>query len=212
MAARKARLQRGLEGRYPEPLERLISLLMRLPGVGLRAGERMALYLLEASNEERKALADAVLSLEKEVRFCRLCGGLTDRDLCRVCSNPKRDKSVVCVVEWPHEVGRIEESGAFNGVFHVLMGHLDPDGGVGPDRLRFKELLARVEKDAVKEAILALNPTIAGDATADYLAGLLKGKGVKITRLARGVPFGGELEYLRPESLRHALLRREELP
>ena len=211
MAARKTKLPSGLSGRYPEPLEHLIALLMRLPGVGMRAGERMALHLLEASAAERKELADTVLRLEKDVRFCRVCGGLSDKDLCRICSNPKRDKTIVCVVEWPHEVKRIEESGAFNGVFHVIMGHIDPDSGIGPDRLRFRELLQRVDKDGVKEAVLALNPTVAGDATADHLAGLLKGKGVRVSRLARGVPVGGELEYLRPESLRHALLKREEM-
>ena len=197
-------------GRYPEPVERLVRLLMRLPGVGMRAGERMALHLLEAPAEEREELAEAVRRLG-EVRFCELCGGLSEGPRCRICANPRRDRGLVCVVEWPHEVTRIEEAGGFNGLYHVLMGHLDPDAGVGPERLRLKELLRRVEQEGIKEAVLALNPTVAGDATSDYLAGLLRGKGVRVTRLARGVPFGSELEYLRPESLRHALLRREEL-
>ena len=211
MAARKSRLPTGLSGRYPEAVERLIALLMRLPGVGMRAGERMALHLLEASARERTELAKAVSSLDKEVRFCGTCGSLSGKEVCRICSNPKRRKDLVCVVEWPHEVTRIEEAGAFDGTYHVLMGHLDPSAGIGPDRLKLKELLARVDKEGIKEVILALNPTFAGDATGDHLVGLLKGKGVRVSRLARGIPFGGELEYVRPESLRHALLRREEV-
>lgn len=202
----------AITGRYPHALEELIGRLMRLPGVGMRAAERMALHLLEAGEGERRELAEAIRRLESDVRFCSVCGALAAGELCRICSNPRRDRQIVCVVEWPHEVTRLDEVAGFNGAYHVLMGHLDPDAGIGPDNLRCRQLVERVRQHAVSEVILALNPTVAGDATADYLAGLLRADGVKVTRLARGVPFGSELEYMRPESLRHALQKREELP
>ena len=166
---------------------------------------------LEADAADVEALAAAFGRLRKDVRHCPVCRNVAEGELCSVCASSRRDRTRICVVEMPHDVSRIEETGAFNGVYHVLLGRLSPDRGTGPDELGLAALLERVEKEGVQEVVIATNPNVAGDATADYISGLLRGRGVKVTRPARGLPAGSELQFLRPEALSDAMRHREAL-
>ena len=184
--------------------------LARLPSVGKKSAERMAYHLLRVPREEAAALADAIRLVREEVRECKVCGNFAESDTCEICADTHRDASVICVVEMPHEVARIERTGAFTGLYHVLMGRLSPLENVGPKDIRARELLARVKSGEVREVVLATNPTAEGDATASYLEKLLRERGVKVTRPARGIPAGSALEFVDAAILGEAMRRRRE--
>ncbi|MEE8155643.1 MAG: recombination mediator RecR [Phycisphaerales bacterium] len=201
---------------HPEPVERLIHELAKLPGIGRRSAERMAFHLLKATPEDAMQLSQAIADVKQNVRHCRICNNLTDRETCAICSNPNRDASIVLVVEQPKDVISLEQTGMHRGVYHVLMGRLDPLGGVGPEALTIDALMDRV-KDAkcncqgvrIKEVILGLNPNLEGDTTALYLADQLSGREVAVTRLARGLPAGSQLDYANSAVLADAIQGRQ---
>ncbi len=176
---------------YPQPLARLIEELEKLPGVGPKTAQRLALHLLEGSQEEAAALAEAILEVKARIHACPVCFNLTDADRCAICSDPQRDQGLLCVVSDPRDLLAMERGGSYRGRYHVLQGQISPMEGVGPESLRIRELLERVREGKVSEVILATNPTAEGDATAMYLAGLLKPLGVKVSRIALGLPVGG---------------------
>ena len=203
---------------HPEPLERLITEFVRLPGIGRRSAERMAFHVLKASAEEAMRLSQAVADLKQKIRPCSVCGNLTDHEVCRICSSPDRDPSVVLVVEQPRDLIGLEQVGTYRGVYHVLMGRLDPLGGVEPEDLAIQALLDRIADPgrnsrgvAVAEVILGLNPNLEGDTTALYLADRLAGRPLKVTRLARGLPAGSQLEYASRAVLADAIEGRQEI-
>ncbi len=171
----------------------------------------MAFYLLRISSDEAAKLSRTITDLKENIRYCERCGNLTEQQLCRICTSPKRDLSVICVVEEPNDLISIEKSGGFNGTYHVLMGTLSPLDGIGPEDLRITELLKRVEDGETREVVIATSPNLEGEATATYLAAQLKSKGVKITRIARGIPMGGDLEYSDGVTICKALEGRMEL-
>jgi recombination protein RecR len=181
--------------RTSPPIQRLVAALRRLPGIGEKSATRLAFHLLSAPEVQVHELADAILRLRKEIVLCAECFDLTDASPCAICRDPRRDPGLVCVVEEPADLAAIEASGRFKGRYHVLGGALAPIDGIGPEELRVAELEARVRGGGVQEVILATNPTTEGDATAHFLAGQLRGTGVRITRIASGMPLGGDLEY-----------------
>ena len=190
---------------YPAPLQRLIDRLARLPGLGRKSAARVALYLLRAPEADVRALAQALVEVKEQIRFCSVCHNLADRDPCRLCADPDRDDAVLCVVEGPGDVLAFEEAGVFSGRYHVLYGTLSPLDGIGPEDLRLAGLLQRIEAGSVTEVILATNPTAEGQATAAYLARLLSGRGLRLTRLAVGLPLGGDLKHADAGTLQAAL-------
>jgi recombination protein RecR len=192
------------------PLERVIRELGKLPSIGKKTAQRLALHLLQTPREEAEALAGAILEMREKVRFCRDCFNLSDRELCPVCSDPKRDRSVICVVEDPGNLMTLERTGAFRGLYHVLGGALSPLKDVGPDDLHVRELVERVGEGEYSEIILATNPNVEGEATAVYLSRLLKPIGLQLTRLAQGLPAGGDLEFTDELTLRRAFEGRRE--
>jgi len=194
----------------PEPLVRLIEELQRLPGIGPKGAQRLAFYILKTPREHADALADAVREVKERVTYCSICSNITDHDPCAFCSDASRDTHVICVVEEPQNVTAVEKTREFKGLYHVLMGSISPLQGIGPDDLKIKSLLARVT-DGVSEIILATNPTVEGEATAIYLARLLKPLGVKVTRIATGVPVGSDLEYADEITVHKALEGRREV-
>jgi recombination protein RecR len=194
----------------PEPLTRLIEELQRLPGIGPKSAQRLAFHILRTPREQTDRLADAVREVKERVTYCSICSNITDADPCNFCRSESRDQHVICVVEEPQNVSAIEKTREFKGVYHVLMGALSPLQGIGPDDLKIKSLLARVS-NGVGEIILATNPTVDGEATAIYLARLLKPLGVKVTRIAMGVPVGSDLEYADEETMHKALEGRREV-
>jgi recombination protein RecR len=199
-------------GIYPPPLERLIHHLSRLPGIGQKSAARVALYILKSEKELAENLAKALTDVKEKIRFCSICYNLTDDDPCAICRDENRANGIVCVVEGPGDQLAIEESGVFKGRYHILHGVLSPLDGIGPEDLRVAELLGRLEKEGVKEVILATNPTAEGEATASFLAKFLAPKGLKMTRIALGVPMGGDLKYMDSMTLQHALKSRMPLP
>lgn len=194
-------------------VERLIAALKRLPGVGPKQAERLTIHLLRAPRSEVEALVEALREAKAAVHMCPRCGDYTDREVCRLCSDPARDQSSICVVEEPQDVAALERTRAFRGLYHVLHGSLSPLDGIGPDRIRAKELLERVRaaNGAVKEVVIATDPDTEGEATALYLAQQLKPFAVKVTQIAHGVPLGGDLDYIDERTLSHALSGRREL-
>jgi recombination protein RecR len=194
----------------PDPLIRLIEELQRLPGIGPKGAQRLAFHILKTPREQADRLADAVRELKERVTYCSVCNNITDIDPCAYCSNGTRDPRIICVVEEPQNVAAIEKTREFKGTYHVLMGALSPLQGIGPDDLKIKGLLARVN-DGVNEIILATNPNVEGEATAIYLARLLKPLGVKVTRIAMGVPVGSDLEYADEVTMHKALEGRREV-
>jgi recombination protein RecR len=194
----------------PEPLTRLIEELQRLPGIGPKSAQRLAFHILRTPREQTDRLADAVREVKERVTYCSICSNITDADPCNFCRSESRDQHVICVVEEPQNVSAIEKTREFKGVYHVLMGALSPLQGIGPDDLKIKSLLARVS-NGVGEIILATNPTVDGEATAIYLARLLKPLGVKVTRIAMGVPVGSDLEYADEVTMHKALEGRREV-
>jgi recombination protein RecR len=196
---------------FARPLAELIAELERLPGVGPKSAQRLAYHLLRVSDHEAEALAKAIVAAKHRLRFCARCQNISETELCEICLDGRRDASVLCVVAEPRDITAVERLQEYRGRYHVLHGLLNPMDGVGPEQLRVKELLVRLESDDVKEVILATNPTIEGDATALYLAKLLKPSGIKVTRLAHGMPVGGELDYADSATLLSALEYRREM-
>ena len=194
----------------PEPLIKLIDELQRLPGIGPKGAQRLAFYILRTPREQTDRLADALRDVKERVTYCSVCNNITDADPCLYCSNDERNHNVICVVEEPQNVSAVERSREFRGVYHVLMGALSPLQGIGPDDLKIKGLLSRVG-NGVTEIILATNPNVEGEATAIYLARLLKPLGVKVTRIAMGVPVGSDLEYADEVTMHKALEGRREV-
>ena len=190
-----------------DSIDKLVEQFTKLPGVGKKSALRYAYSVIDMSEDDANSFAFAILDVKKKVHFCRLCGNYTDGDVCEICST--RSSRVICVVTEPKDVAAIEKIQEFRGVYHVLHGLLSPLKGVGPDDLRIKELLARL--DGVEEVIVATNPTVEGDATALYLSRLIKPLGIKVTRIARGIPAGSEIEYSDEATLSHALAERKEL-
>jgi recombination protein RecR len=197
--------------RYAEPMARLIEELKKLPGVGTKSAQRYAFYLLRASDEDAAALADAVRGLKASLRLCSICNNVTDVDPCAYCASPSRNQRLVCVVEEPTNIASVERTQMYQGVYHVLHGTLSPLHGVGPDQLRAKTLIGRVERGEVDEVILATSPTLEGEATASWLATALRGFTVKITRIATGVPAGSDIEYADEVTMARAMEGRREV-
>lgn len=193
------------------PLSRLIEQFERLPGIGRKSAERLAYHVLGMSEEEVRTFTGAVQEAHEKIHYCKVCCNLTDEELCPICRNPARDRSVICVVEDPRDVIALERTHEYGSVYHVLHGVISPLNGVGPDQLCIKELLSRVGDGKVQEVIMATNPTVEGEATAMYVSRLLKPLGVKVTRLAYGIPVGGELEYADEFTLTRALEGRSEI-
>lgn len=191
--------------RYAEPMARLIEELKKLPGVGTKSAQRFAFHILRSSDEDAAALAEAVQGLKASLRLCSVCNNITDVDPCAYCASPVRNQRLVCVVEEPTSIGAIERTRGYTGVYHVLHGTLSPLHGVGPDQLRARTLLARVEKGEVDEVILATSPTLEGEATADWLASMMRSAPVRITRIATGVPAGSDIEYADEVTMTRAL-------
>ena len=196
--------------RYAEPMARLIEELKKLPGVGTKSAQRYAFHLLRASDEDASALADAVRALKTSLRLCSICNNVTDVDPCAYCTSPTRNQRLVCVVEEPTNIEAVERS-RYQGVYHVLHGTLSPLHGVGPDQLRTRSLVGRVEKGEVDEVILATSPTLEGEATATWLAGSLRAFPVRVTRIATGVPAGSDIEYADEVTMSRAMEGRREL-
>lgn len=192
-----------------DPMARLVGELSRLPGIGAKTAARLAHHILKAPEEEAEALAESIREVKEKLAHCSRCGAITERDPCTYCSDPTRDRSRICVVEEPFNIAPVERTGEYNGLYHVLMGALSPQRGVGPDQLEIDSLLARL--DGVEEVILATNPNVDGEATALYLARLLKPEGVQVTRLGLGLPVGGDIEYTDEVTLARSLASRREL-
>lgn len=195
----------------PEPLIDLIEQLRRLPGIGAKGAQRLAFHILKTPREDSERLCDAIRGVKERVTYCSVCNNITDADPCMFCSGPSRDQRVICVVEEAQNVNVVEKTGGFKGAYHVLMGVLSPLEGVGPDDLKIKGLLARVSAGRVDEVILATSPTVEGEATALYLARLLKPLGVKVTRIAMGIPVGSDLEYADEITMTRAMEGRREV-
>ena len=196
---------------YIEPLAKLIEHFRALPGIGTKTAVRLAYHVLDMDAAKAKALAGAILEAKEKSGFCSVCCNLSDRDPCVICASTKRDQATICVVEQPQDVAAVERMHDFHGVYHVLHGALSPLEGVGPENLRVKELLARLSDGTVNEVIMATNPNVEGEATAMYIARLLKPMGVKVTRIAHGLPVGGDLEYADEVTLAKAMENRVEL-
>jgi len=191
-------------------VDNLVAQLTRLPGIGSRTAQRLAFHLLQVQKQEALALAEAIHDVKERVRFCRECGNLTEEDVCAICLDARRDHSTICVVEHPADLLSVERTAEYRGLYHVLGGSLSPLDGVEPENLRIDELLHRVERNGVREVVLATNPNMTGEATAAYLADRLRGR-VKVTRLASGLPVGGDLEYADEVTLGRALAGRREM-
>ncbi|MDK2932103.1 MAG: recombination protein RecR [Bacillota bacterium] len=197
--------------RYAAPLAKLIDQFTRLPGIGPKTAQRLAFHVLKTPREDVVRLADALLEAKDRILHCSVCGNITDVDPCQICGETARDRSVLAVVEEPKDVMALERTGEFRGLYHVLGGAISPVDGVGPDDIRTRELLERLKDGTVKEVILATDPNIEGEATAMYIARLIKPLGVKVTRIAHGLPVGGDLEYADEVTLTRALEGRREM-
>ena len=191
---------------FIEPIGRLINEFSRLPGVGKKTAQRYAYKIVDMSETEARAFADAIINVKQKVRYCKICGNFTEGDVCEICK--RRDPSVICVVKEPRDASAIEKLHEFKGVYHVLHGVIDPMEGVGPNDIRIRELLARIQEGNVKEVIIATNPDVSGDATAMYIARLVNPLGVKVTRLAPGIPVGTEIEFTDDVTLSRAFAER----
>ena len=196
---------------YPEPVARLIEALQRLPGIGPKTAQRLTFFLLKRPVDEVRELSEALTAMKERIGHRHVCFNVTDEDPCRICADPARDPRVLCVVEEPNDLLAMERTGEFRGRYHVLLGALSPLDGIGPEDLRIRELLSRLEAEEVREIILATNPNVEGEATALYLAKLLRPLAVRITRIARGLPVGGDLEYADQVTLSKALEGRRDI-
>ena len=193
-----------------EPINQLIKKLAKLPGVGGKTASRLALYILRSSKEEAYDLARSIVNVKERITFCSVCYNLTDDNPCNICKDEKRDKEIICVVEEPGDLMALESSGEFKGKYHVLFGVISPLDGVTPDDIKIQELLERLNNGQVKEVIVATNPTTNGNATALYLSNLIKPLGIKVTRIAQGIPIGGDIEYTDEVTLRKAMEGRRD--
>lgn len=196
---------------YAPAIARLIEEFQRLPGIGPKSAQRLAFHILRTDEESARRLADAIVEVKRSVRFCSQCFNLAEGDLCEVCASEKRDRSVLCVVEEPRDVVAIERSGGFAGLYHVLHGAISPMDGIGPDQLKMRELVERASAGEVREVIVATNPNVEGETTALYIARLLRPLGVRVTRIASGLPVGGDLEYADEVTLSRALEGRRDI-
>jgi recombination protein RecR len=196
---------------YPEPVARLIEALQRLPGIGPRTAQRLTFFLLKRPLEEVRELAESLLAVKSNIVHCSRCFNVTETEPCRICADPARDGRLLCIVEEPNDLLAMERTGEYRGRYHVLLGALSPLDGIGPEDLKVRELFQRLEHEPVEEIILATNPNVEGEATAIYLAKLLKPLGARLTRIARGLPVGGDLEYADQVTLSKALEGRKEM-
>lgn len=196
---------------YVAPLSRLIEEFERMPGIGHKTAARLAFYVIDQSEELVQAFADAMVKAKKDIHYCTICQDLTDLDVCKICSGNRRNRSIICVVEGPKDVIAMEKTNEFEGLYHVLHGAISPMEGVTPDDIKCKELLVRLSDQNVQEVIMATNPNVEGEATAMYLARLIKPLGIKVTRIAHGLPVGGDLEYADEVTLTRALEGRREI-
>ena len=193
------------------PLTELIAQFERLPGIGRKTAQRLAFSILEQPPERAEKFAEALVNARRKIHFCKVCQGLTDKEVCDICDDSRRDRSVICVVAEPKDIMAFERTREYNGIYHVLHGVISPLDGIGPDQLRIKELMARLGSGEVNEIIMATNPTVEGEATASYISRLVKPMGIKVTRLAYGIPVGGDLEYADEFTLARALEGRNEI-
>ncbi len=196
---------------FAEPMERLIQEFKRLPGIGQKSAQRIAFHVHRASREDALRLAESIREVKEKIKFCSICNNITDVDPCRYCTTPGRDPALICVVEEPHNVLAVEKTREFRGLYHVLHGSLSPLRGVGPEQLRIKSLIERLKGGNIREIIVATDPNVEGEATALYLAKLIKPLGIKVTRIARGVPVGSELEFADEITMQIAMEGRQEL-
>jgi recombination protein RecR len=196
---------------YPKPMGKLIGELSKLPGIGPKTARRLSFYILGQPKSDVKTLADALIEAREKTNYCSNCNHLTEGDTCTFCQSEDRDRSSICVVESPRDVVAMEKTGEYNGLYHVLHGAISPMDGIGPDEIKIRSLIPRLEQDQVQEVIVATDPNAEGDATAMYLAKLIKPLGVKVTRIAHGIPVGGDLEYADEVTLSKALEGRREL-
>lgn len=193
---------------YPASIQQLIQSLSKFPGIGTKTAERLAMHILRAPRRDVEKLAHRIMEVKEKTRLCRLCFALSDRELCRLCSDPARDRSMICVVEQPADMVSIEKSGGWNGLYHILQGALSPIDGIGPEALRIKELMGRISAEEIKEIVLATGTSTEGESTASFLAQRLSNYSVKVSRIASGVPMGGDLKYIDQVTLRKAMDRR----
>ena len=196
---------------YPKPLEILINELSKLPGIGGKTAQRLAFHILSLDEKEVERLAKALTGAKEQMKYCSVCGNLTDTDPCRICSDPSRRQDVICVVESPRDVMAMERIREFNGLYHVLHGVISPMEGIGPEDINLKSLITRLQASDVQELIVATNPNIEGEATAVYIARLIKPAGIKVSRIAHGIPVGGDLEYADEVTLLKSLEGRRQL-
>ena len=196
---------------YTDALGNLVDQLAKLPGIGRKSAQRLAFHILKQPEKEAQLLADAILTAKAKIHYCSLCYNLTDKELCPICSNPERDQTVLCVVEDARDVIALERAHQFHGLYHVLHGAISPMDGVGPDQLKIKELLQRLQAHPAEEIIIATNTSIEGEATAMYLSNLLKPLGIKVTRIAQGLPVGGDIQYADEVTLARAFEGRWEI-
>ena len=196
---------------YAKPIDRLIEALSRLPGIGRKTASRLAFHILRGSLSEAEGLARAIVEVKEKIRLCSTCFNLTDEDPCQICRDDRRSGDILCVVEGPNDLMAIENTGAFNGKYHVLHGTIAPLEGIGPEDIKIKELMDRLQRGRIAEVILATNPTVEGGATALYLTELIKPLGIKVTRIAYGIPMGSEIEYSDGMTLSKALEGRREI-
>lgn len=196
---------------YSPSIEKLIESFEKLPSIGHKTAVRLAFYLLNSTEEETNEFVSSIIDAKKNLRYCSKCYNISDTDPCNICSNPRRDNSIICVVEDVKDIIAMERTHEFKGLYHVLHGSISPMNGIGPDDIKIKELLARLQDGVIKEIILATNPRVEGEATAMYLSKLIKPLGIKVTRIARGIPIGGDLEYTDEVTLTQALEGRREV-
>lgn len=196
---------------FAEPLSRLIEELRRLPGIGQKSAQRMAFAVLRSKREDAERLAKALMDVKDKLGICEICNNISDGEQCNICRNPNRDRSIICVVEEPPNIWPIETTRIFEGMYHILHGSISPLRGIGPEQLRIKSLVERMQSGEVKEVILATNPTVEGEATAAYLSRLLKPLGLKVTRIAMGIPVGSDLEYADEVTMSKSMENRREL-
>ncbi|MDD7409471.1 MAG: recombination mediator RecR [Anaerovoracaceae bacterium] len=197
--------------RFPGPFENLVKQLSGLPGIGGKTAQRLAFHILSMPDEKASQLAGAITEAKSKMKYCSVCGNLTDQDPCAICSDESRDKTTICVVEQARDVAALERTREYRGLYHVLHGAISPMDGIGPDDINLKQLIIRLQNSDVKEVILATNPTIEGEATAMYAARLIKPSGIRVTRIAHGIPVGGDLEYTDEVTLSKAMDGRRDL-
>ncbi len=196
---------------YTSPISKLIEEFSKLPGIGGKSAQRLAFHILNMDEESVKRLTDAITTAKKEIHYCSICCNLTDKDVCPICSNDERDKTTIMVVENPRDLVAYEKTHEYHGLYHVLHGAISPMAGISPDDIKLKELIERLSDEEIKEVILATNPNVTGEATAMYISRLIKPMGIKVTRIANGVPVGGDLEYIDQVTLSRALEGRREM-